>query len=301
METAVITIVHGRHAHLRMHLRALMLDTVTPHSHVVVAMGDEAVKTIVAQEKSSAHVIEIDISEASALPLARARNIGATEALNQGAELLVFLDVDCIAAPLLLTRYLQAATTERSIPALFCGPVTYLQCPIADSTSADTLRRMRNPHPARPAPPDGTTRDGNDFDLFWSLSFAVTAPTWRSLGGFCEDYLGYGGEDTDFAWTARSKGMKLTWVGGADAYHQFHQVSDPPVEHLDAILANAHVFHQRWGRWPMRGWLASFEKAGLIAYQPASQRWNRVRRTRACEDASDTFGRDEMLPAKRQG
>ncbi|MBS3693870.1 glycosyltransferase family 2 protein [Rhodococcus qingshengii] len=277
MRTAVITIVRGRHSHLRMHVRGLASDATTPYSHFIVAMGDSAVKTIVAQEESAARTIEIDAPAGSALPLARARNIGAAEALRQGAELLVFLDVDCIAAPLLLTRYLEAARSEGSTPALFCGPVTYLPHPVADSTSSDSLALLHNPHPARPAPPDGKIVDGNDFDLFWSLSFALTATTWRALGGFCEDYLGYGGEDTDFARAARGKGVKLTWVGGADAYHQFHPVSDPPVEHLDDILINARVFHRRWGEWPMQGWIDAFESAGLIAYQPDSGHWERVR------------------------
>lgn len=235
---------------------------------------------LVAQEGSAARTIEIDVPSGSALPLARARNIGAAEALCQGAELLVFLDVDCIAAPLLLTRYLEAAISESSTPTLFCGPVTYLPHPVADSISSDSLALLRNPHPARPVPPDGEIVDGNDFDLFWSLSFAVTATTWRTLGGFCEDYLGYGGEDTDFARGARGKGVKLAWVGGADAYHQFHPVSDPPVEHLDDILINAQVFHRRWGEWPMQGWIDAFESAGLIAYQPDSRRWERVRHKR---------------------
>lgn len=29
--------------------------------------------------------------------------------------------------------------------------------------------------------------------------------------------------------------------------------------------ANATIFHQRWGWWPMRDWLDSFEQQGLIA------------------------------------
>jgi len=56
----------------------------------------------------------------------------------------------------------------------------------------------------------------------------------------------------------------MRWVGGADAFHQYHPVSDPPVEHIDDILRNATLFHQRWGWWPMQGWLRDFENRGLI-------------------------------------
>ena len=54
----------------------------------------------------------------------------------------------------------------------------------------------------------------------------------------------------------------MRWVGGAHAFHQFHPISDPPIEHLDDIVANAVVFHRRWGWWPMQGWLDAFETKG---------------------------------------
>ena len=36
-------------------------------------------------------------------------------------------------------------------------------------------------------------------------------------------------------------------------------ISDPPIEHLADIIANAVVFEQRWGWWPMQGRLDTFE------------------------------------------
>ena len=47
------------------------------------------------------------------LPLARARNAGAQRALDTGAELLVFLDVDCIPGASLVNRNEAAATVHR--------------------------------------------------------------------------------------------------------------------------------------------------------------------------------------------
>ncbi len=108
-------------------------------------------------------------------------------------------------------------------------------------------------------------KQGN-HNLFWSLSAALTPATWSQVGGFCEEYVGYGGEDTDFAWLARSRGVELAWVGGADAYHQHHPVSSPPVEHVEAIVRNAHLFHKRWNEWPMRGWLEAFAERGLVTF-----------------------------------
>jgi hypothetical protein len=65
----------------------------------------------------------------------------------------------------------------------------------------------------------------------------------------------------------------MRWVGGADAFHQYHPVSDPPIEHLDDIVRNAAIFHQRWGWWPMQGWLREFEARGLIRRD--ASRWFR--------------------------
>ncbi len=150
--------------------------------------------------------------------LAAARNAGVSTALDAGADLVVLLDVDCLPGPGLLEGYERAAA---QVPDdLLCGPVTYLpegSCPSGPTSSPSTPGRTR---PVR-HPAGELVRDG-DHDLFWSLSFAVTPSTWRALGGFCEEYVGYGGEDTDLAWTARDRGVGLTWVGGAQAYHQWH-------------------------------------------------------------------------------
>jgi GT2 family glycosyltransferase len=270
---AVITIVKGRRSHLRAHLSALTRSDLRSVDHIVVAMGDPSVKTTVEQVNSPAHVVDIEHSAAEPLPLARARNIGAAHALHRGADILVFLDVDCIASPQLVQRYRTAAKRNDCASALLCGPVTYLPAPVDGSSAINILSSFRNPHRARPAPADTRITKSENYDLFWSLSFAVTASTWRSLPGFCEDYAGYGGEDTDFAWTARTQGVGLRWIGGADAYHQFHPVSDPPLEHLDDILVNAHTFYRRWRRWPMEGWLRAFEEKKLIEYLAHEQRW----------------------------
>jgi GT2 family glycosyltransferase len=124
---------------------------------------------------------------------------------------------------------------------------------------------LAQPHTARPLPPPGTViRSRDDYELFWSLSFALTSQTWFDIGGFDEAYLGYGGEDTDFARRAQAAGTVLAWVGDAQAFHQYHPVSSPPVEHVADIVRNAALFHERWGAWCMEGWLDEFERRGLV-------------------------------------
>ncbi|MEH3139078.1 MAG: glycosyltransferase family 2 protein [Mycobacterium kyogaense] len=256
--TAVITVVHGRHAHIAAQEAGLARSRLAPDDRIVVAMADPAIATLTGPHT---HVVSC-AADPAALPLARARNIGARAALDRGAELLIFLDVDCIPGRDLIGGYL-AAHRQVDRPALLCGPVTYLP-PAPGGYPIDRLDELTDPHPARPAPPPGVLQSEPNHDLFWSLSFACAAATWARLGGFCEDYVGYGGEDTDVASCAAAQSIPLFWIGGAHAYHQHHPVSDPPVEHVAAIVANARVFRRRWGRWPMVGWLDSFERDGLI-------------------------------------
>jgi len=261
MKTAVITLAHGRHAHLAAQQQALLASTVRPGDYVVVAMNDPEISA--PHPDLPGTIVRLD-SGSGNLPLARARNLGAKTALARGAELLVFLDVDCLPAPDLLAGYQQAARAPEGAGRMLCGPVTYLDSPGSNGYDLDRLDELDNPHPARPAPSPGQVVPDENPDLFWSLSFAVSAETWHRVGGFCEDYTGYGGEDTDFARLARRSGVGLAWVGGARAYHQWHPTEDPPVQHLADIVRNANLFYRRWGSWPMGGWLEAFRERGLI-------------------------------------
>ncbi|MGI5128169.1 glycosyltransferase family 2 protein [Pseudonocardia sp. CA-107938] len=268
MRTAVITVVAGRHDHLRRQEQGLATGTRAPDQRIVVAIDDPGVAAALAGRP----IVVVDHPTSPlGLPLAAARNAGAARALDGGAELLVFLDVDCIPGPDLVRRYAEvAARTDRR---LLCGPVAYLPPAPDGGYPATGLDRLAAPHPARPAPADHETLDSADHELFWSLSFAVTAPVWAEIGGFTEAYVGYGGEDTDFGQSARAAGIGLRWVGGATAFHQHHPVSDPPREHLADILRNAAIFRRRWGWWPMTGWLTAFADAGLARYDPRTDSW----------------------------
>ena len=81
-----------------------------------------------------------------------------------------------------------------------------------------------------------------------------------------ERYVGYGGEETDFAARLEHAGVPMWWVGGARAYHQHHVVHTPAYQHFDAIIRNARLFRTTWGRWCMDYWLGHFAERGLIAW-----------------------------------
>ncbi len=260
----VVTIAHGRHDHLGAQLRTLAAGTRHPDLYVVVAMDDPEI--VATQRGGLAYdVVRYDGRAAAGLPLAGARNLGVATLLAAGVDVVVLLDVDCLAGPGLVASY--AATVAERPDILWSGPVTYLPPPPAggyDLSDLDVLATWDDPHPARPAPGPGELLLPAQPDLFWSLSCAVGAATWQRIGGFDEAYTGYGAEDTDFGHRAAARGVELGWVGGARAYHQHHPVSRPPIEHVDSILRNARIFHDRWGWWPMLGWLEAFEEMGLV-------------------------------------
>lgn len=294
IDLTVVVIVHGRHAHLRRSLAALTTGSMLPSEIVVVAMADARVAGISAEVGDAGpgvdlRVVELDADPAR-LPLALARNTGAAAARG---EVLVFLDVDCLADPALLAGYANAAgrireprrasgvTLPADAPTVLAGPVTYLPDGVLGPPGAPldwaVIRALRSPHAARPDPAPGELVPGENLDLFWSLSFAVTAADYARLGGFDTAYTGYGGEDTDFARRLGAHGGQLWWVGGADAYHQHHPVSRPPLEHVEDIVRNTNLFRARWGEDAMGGWLAAFAERGLVARE-ADGTWTLTRK-----------------------
>ncbi|MEI5675671.1 MULTISPECIES: glycosyltransferase family 2 protein [unclassified Nocardioides] len=267
---AVVTLAHGRHEHLRGQHRTLAAATRPPDDYVVVAMDDPAIvpTDVVGLRSRVLHVA----TDPGGLPLARARNRGARAALDAGADVVVCLDVDCLAGPDLVASYAERVLAHPRT--VWQGPVTYLAPPPDGGYPLADLTALDDPHPGRPAPAPGDVSWDADPDLFWSLSFALSPAAWATAGGFDPEYVGYGAEDTDFGRRLVASGLGLAWDGAARAFHQHHPVSRPPVEHLDDILRNAALFHRRWGAWPMLGWLEEFERRGLASYD--GLRWTRT-------------------------
>ncbi|CAB4946087.1 unannotated protein [freshwater metagenome] len=275
MRVGVATIQRGRLDHVERQVVATADGTTRPDAHVVVSMdpeGDESARErIAAADVGTAgapRVLRLPVPDGAPLPLARARNT-AIAALGD-VDLAVLLDVDCIPGPELVARYAAAAARRDG---LLAGPVGHLPAGRPRGVRLDAAdRRAADVRGARPVPDDGALLDEPRHELFWSLSFAVSPATHARIGGFDEGYVGYGGEDTDYAFRARRAGVGLTWVGDAWAYHQHHAVSSPPREHLHDIVLNARRFRETWGRWAMEGWLAAFAAEGLVDWDPAGDR-----------------------------
>jgi GT2 family glycosyltransferase len=283
---AVLTLAHGRHQHLTAQVDALSQSHRTPDLYLVAAIDDPAIADVVERAASPAapanqvRVVPVP-ARSRGLPLARSRNAAAAAAIAAETDLLVFLDVDCLPSPQLVGRYAETAATVGQgdsggmRPTVLAGTVHYLppRRPGQERYTTTDLHAT-GAHPARPAPPPDEVWAADDPLLFWSLSFAITAQDWLTLGGFDEDYVGYGGEDTDFAMRLTAHDGQLLWVGGASSYHQHHDVEDPPLGHLADIVTNSNRFHARWGFFPMGGWLSAFAARGLIRQTGSPPRWH---------------------------
>jgi GT2 family glycosyltransferase len=251
---SIVTLVKNRAEHLRELVEGLSRSEYPPSELIIVSMDDLPY----AQPPTPfpIHVLRI---ATDGLPLAKARNTGAAAAR---CDHLLFLDVDCIPMRGLTGAILPALMAH---DALICADIRYLA---ADQTkngwTEEQLLVISQSHPVRQFPSSGLRVEPNS-GLFWSLAFGVRRARFMSLGGFDERFVGYGAEDTDFGFRARAAQIPLLFLGGPGAFHQYHDVFDPPLQHFQDIVRNARTFHQKWRIWPMDGWLRAFEAMGLIA------------------------------------
>jgi len=267
--TGVVVIAAGRHEHVRRTISALAAQWVSPARTVLVDLGSSPpLADLVGDDVD---VVELRGDTSGGLPLAAARNLGAARA---GTGCVVFLDADCIASPDLVARYEQVLADHPD--QLACGPVRYLRrgwtTGLGERVNVEGLVAGSDAPTARPAPAAGSVVVDGRHELFWSLSFGVSAATWDVLGGFDTGYVGYGAEDTDLAYRARSLGRSVAWFGGGTAFHQWHPPSRLDPARTGELVRNARRFRRRWGRWPMEGWLHELAAAGLVEFDAAADR-----------------------------
>ncbi len=256
---AVLTLVKGRANHLRHLVEGLARNHRLPDCLVVADMNETPVALPPAPFPIRRHHMP-----GPALPLAAARNAAARLARAGEAPVgtLIFLDVDCIPAADLVKALVADLAAE---DALICPEILYLPAGATDGeVTEERLLGLGLRHRGRRFPAQGLRPEPNP-GLFWSLAFAVRAATFERLGGFDEGFSGYGGEDTDLAFRAAALGVPLLFTASSRAFHQHHRISDPPLQHLPDIVANANRFRARHGVWPMERWLAAFLQRGLVA------------------------------------
>ena len=253
---AVCTIYANRPQHLRNLVKSLTRSQLSPDRLVVVCMKDR-----LPDLPATAFPIDtatIDTTDKS-LPLAAARNKAAKIAKE---DKLIFLDVDCICNRHLVEIFNYHLDLE---DALYSGSVRYLHRYWQHNWTLD-LNQQSSPHKLQGKPVMGKDKVAHPYEMFWSLCFGIRKKTFERLGGFDTNYHGYGGEDTDFSFQARSLHVPLYKIS-ALAYHQFHPSYAPPLNHLVEIVNNARVFERKWHILPMEKWLRQFADMGYLTIE----------------------------------
>ncbi|WP_062209794.1 galactosyltransferase-related protein [Aureimonas sp. AU12] len=278
MAASALTLVRGREAHLANLMTSLDRQTRRPDELVIAWMQDAPHEDLPEIAIPVRHVVV----PGDPMPLAGARNRAAEAARG---ETLIFLDVDCVASPTLVESYVGAAASHSH--ALFLGEVLYLPAGAIDGPlDFARLDARGQVHPSKPAIPAlGVRREPNAGEL-WGLSFALAREDYFAIGGMDESFIGYGGEETDFAARLSGSGIDFYWTAGARAYHQHHPVHVPPLHQFDHILRNAALFHARHGRWCMDYWLGQFRQAGLIDWRDEDRDIRVLRRPDPAEIAA---------------
>ena len=252
---SVATLVRGRQNHLANMILGLGRQSHRLCEMIIVAMDDASYDDL----PDAPFPIRLLRVEGRELPLAAARNAAARTA---SGDVLVFLDVDCIPAPGLCAEY---AACLSELDGLLMGEVLYLPGGAnAAGWSYEGFEKVAVKHSDRQGPPAKGLEPCSDYRCFWSLNFAVRRARFLSIGGFDERYVGYGGEDTDFAKGADAAGVPIAWIKGALTYHQYHPHHMPPVHHLASVVRNAQLFEAKWGYRTMGHWLYAFRLMGLI-------------------------------------
>ncbi|WP_165799070.1 glycosyltransferase family 2 protein [Sphingobacterium corticibacter] len=247
---AILTLVHQRDKALVNMLNGIAAGSIWPHEVLIICMNEQP---LVLDIKYPFSIRSIVLQTDTGLNLGAARNLAMKES---SVNYNVFLDVDCIPDKYFLETYYNQLESNSDV--LYTGRVRYLPAAFDEKENwTNRLEEISAPDPVR------QEIKNYPYELFWSLNFGCSKDVFSKIGGFDMQYLGYGAEDTDFAFQARHNGIALQTID-ALAFHQYHASYQPPLNHLESICRNANRFFSKWQFWPMQGWIDAFEKAGYV-------------------------------------
>ena len=233
VRTAVITIVAGRHDHLRAQHAALRRRSPPPHGTSSSRWAPARRARCRAACGGTAEVIAVErpARRAAACPGAQRRRRARPRRRRRAARLprrrLHSRAAACCA------RYREAARPGRRGAALRPGRLPAPRA--ARRLPGDGSRaRSRAPHPARPVAAGRRASRGGDHALFWSLSFAVTRATWRRDRRVLRGRTSATAARTPTSGSSPARAGRRPRAGSAArwAYHQHHPAATPPVQHL---------------------------------------------------------------------
>ena len=262
MSFSVVTLVKGRKKQLENMLESIKRSTIVPSEIVIVWMEQETRNARVEDEDLNIKQLYLEKGE---LPLAKARNLGFE---NTTHERVIFLDVDCICSPTLLEGLLNGLK-DKTITSAYARYLPYIPLSgLYTQIEQDALS-----HPKR-AQLDANTP--LPHKKFWSLVFALRKDDFYVIGGFDEDFTGYGGEDTDFAERFNKQHFDFILIDD-EVLHQYHFKYSPPLNYLEAIVENANLFYHKHGYFPMYSWLQEFCKRSYVTFDESKHNFKVLR------------------------
>ena len=261
MSLSVCTLVRNRNGMLERLVEGFERSRTAPHELIVMRAGGEDPRPALGRA-TRFHVVVEDLPDSGELiAYSVARNAAARRA---SGRYLCFMDADMIPGRELVGSFSGALREE---DAVCVGDLWYADpAPVEAGWEEERLRARSRLHPERPVAPQSGWLRSPAYGMVWGSCFAIRRERFHRLGGFDEGFQGYAGEDTDLAMRSRDAGAPLLLVWRAPAYHQHHDVFEPPVQQFRATLENARRFHEKHGWWPMGGWLAGFREMGLIRW-----------------------------------
>ena len=254
---SVLTLNKNRTNHLSALIKGLNRSTKFPKELIIVEMSDNPEEFY-----SPNFTIKTIFLKSDKLLLAKARNMAANAATT---EKLLFLDVDCIPAHDFvasmsdaLDKYDDLRTCD--VYYLPKGCIKYNKPDLPPEAylikKGKSKYRFFEQDKIKPGP----------YKLFWSLAFGVNKRIFEKIGGFCEEFVGYGAEDTEFAYRAKQKNINHMMSGMTRVFHQYHPVHTHPYSHFQDIVRNAETYYKLCGYWTMDEWLSQFQKYGFIEW-----------------------------------
>ena len=246
---SIVTIVKERSRQLASLVNNLEQTNLPPVELIVVWMTSPCDESLISSEVFS---IQHRFLANESVPVPRARNKGMSCCSTAN---IIYLDVDCLCPPDLF----EAVLAELRDGQLVTTQMRFLPSQVEAQDYA-TL------HNEAVSAPDAVQLSHNQpaaWSHFHALMFSITAADFARTGGFDESYNGVGVGDIDFAARCEELGFGLYMITN-EVLHQFYPGTEPPVHQLFDIVNNATRYKQKWGEYPLQGWLQQFARDGLI-------------------------------------
>jgi GT2 family glycosyltransferase len=225
--TVSVVIVHyNQPEQLARTWRALRGQTLLPTEVVIADDGSTVVPSAPRGGPPTTVVAQPDLG----FRAAAARNLGAAHCCG---EILVFLDADTVPAPDFLRQLTRRVAQCRDVVAVGRRRHADLRgLPVdADPAGAVELDEPAWLRDGYAGTADLLAADGRSFRFVISAVMACRRALHEELGGFDERFVGYGGEDWDFAYRAWNAGAVLVHEPGAVAWHDGPEWAGRPGSH----------------------------------------------------------------------